>query len=55
MFPETALSIWELGVDHGSDIIKDTVLDILAKDVKDFPELGEYHTFRSQKVFGWPI
>lgn len=46
---ETALSTWELGVDHGSDIIKDSVLDILAKDVQEVPKLGEYRTFRSQK------
>lgn len=46
---ETALSTWELGVDHNSEIIKESVLQVLATDVQDIPKLGEYHTYRSQK------
>jgi hypothetical protein len=46
---ETALSTWELGVDHNSEIIKESVLQVLATDVQDIPKLGEYRTYRSQK------
>lgn len=41
---DTALSTWELGVDHNSEIINDSVLQTLSKDVQDIPKLGEYRT-----------
>lgn len=46
---ETALSTWELGTDHNSEIIKESVLQILVKDVQDIPKLGEYRMYRCQK------
>jgi hypothetical protein len=48
---DTALSVWELGVDHSSDTIKDAVLTILlhTKDLQDVLKLSEYHMFRAQK------
>ncbi|XP_024393193.1 uncharacterized protein [Physcomitrium patens] len=46
---ETALSTWELGVDHDSEIIKRSVLHTLVKDVQDIPKLEEYRTYRCQK------
>jgi hypothetical protein len=48
---ETALSTWELGSDHSSEIIKKAVIDTLLSqhDMKQVLHLSEYPTYRTQK------